>query len=122
MSDPKLMVEESQRVRRQLNGPGLTRLTVEFGNPHHLRDSIAFVRKTGQEAEFLAQLTRIHMMFLVDTMTHDVKVEISPDSPRRPSFAFSAWSKQSNQVWTQQKHVLSGGLIYRDEQGWSLHT
>lgn len=100
----------------------MTTFRVEFGNPHHMRDALAFVKNNGQEAELMANLTRLWSMFLPDSMTHDIRVVISPDSPRRPSFAFSAWSKRPDQDWKQERLVLAGGLIYRDEQGWSIHT
>lgn len=121
MSEPKLMDEANQRSRRTISS-GLTSLKVEIANPHHMRDAIAFVKNKGQEHEFFAVFSRVWGMFLLDAMTHDIRVVISPDSPRRPSFAFTAWSKQPDQDWKQERHVLSGGLIYRDEQGWSVHT
>lgn len=113
-------------------------LTVEFVCPAHLKDSVLFCRGTGQEKDLLAALGGIVSMFVSDASgTHGfaggpdgleppirgetVRLRFGPDSPSRPSFTWFA-EKVLDKPGSKPVPLLHGGLIYRDNEGWSVHT
>jgi hypothetical protein len=113
-------------------------LIVEFLCPAHLKDSIMFCQTTGQEEELMLAISRIIKMFISDASgTHGftggpdgpeppvkgevVRLQFGPDSPSRPSFTWFA-QKVLDKPGAKSIPLLHGGLLYRDNEGWSIHT
>jgi hypothetical protein len=124
--------------RRDLHNWPRTSLTVVFQNPAHLADSIAYARDKGQYELLLASIGGIVALFRNDaaglgefsggadgpeppTPPKVVRLTFMPDSRVRPSFT---WAAQDipDRPGAAPRMLLHGGLIYRDHNGWSVHT
>jgi hypothetical protein len=113
-------------------------LIIEFTCPAHLIDSVEFCSKRNQ-----ADALRLALMGVVNLFIRDAsgwrgfnggpdgpeppvpgevtRVVFSPDSVRRPSFTFRG-EKIPDKPGAKPVPILHGGLIYRDAEGWSIHT
>jgi len=113
-------------------------LSVIFERPDHLMDSLLFCQKRGQLDQFMLAIGGLLRMFVNDAAGRSgfkggpdgveppvpgqvVRLTFGPDSPRRPSFIWRA-EIIPDKPGAKHQMILHGGLIYRDNGGWSIHT
>ena len=113
-------------------------LIVEFTCPAHLVDSLEFCSKRGQQDSLRLAIMNVVTLFCRDASGwrgfnggpdgpeppvrgEVTRVVFSPDSVRRPSFIFRG-EKIPDKPGAKPVPILHGGLIYRDSEGWSIHT
>lgn len=114
------------------------KFSIEFTNPPHLMDCLVYARKLGMETQFISAIYRVAMMFVSDSAGsppstayppepspakpgETVAVTFSPDSPNRPSFTWIAYA-HLDKPGAKPLMLMHGGLIYRDNAEWSIHT
>lgn len=112
-------------------------LSVMFANPAHFADSLRHVMKNGQEAEFWRNIGAVASLFWSDASGrgefkgpdgveppvpgHVIRVTFMPDSSTAPSFTWRG-ERIPDQPGARPQLLLHGGLIYRGNIGWSIHT
>lgn len=119
------------------HGWGRKSLHVWFSNPAHFADSLRFVMSNGQESEFWRNLGAVVALFWSDASGRGefkgpegveppvpgnvVQVVFSPDSRDQPSFLWRG-ERIPDRPGAKPIMLLHGGLIYRGNLGWSIHT
>lgn len=129
-------IQNRNRERRWHPG----QIHVRFTNGAHLADSLAFLSQTGQTAAFWEKIGYLVTLFRNDaagwsgglfsgtpeSMNDDhpprnVNIWLSPDAISRPSFTWRAETTE-DKAGAKPQVILHGGLIYRDADGWTIHT
>lgn len=133
------MDTKHQDFRRQKNWRN-AQIAVRFTNAAHFADCLDFLAKTNQAAEFWKQIGGLATMFRRDAAGQkggqfgppgeppdpdvppvNINLWLSPDSLARPSFVWRA-EAVDDIPGSHPKMILHGGLIYRDNEGWTIHT
>jgi hypothetical protein len=128
-----------QELRRRSNWR-TAQLDIRFTNGAHFADCVDFLTKTGQTAEFWKTIGYLASMFRLDVAGRkggnygppdepadppvepmNVTLWLSPDSLNRPSFVWRAEATKDI-PGSKSLMLLHGGMIYRDADGWSIHT
>ena len=133
MIEPYPVMPTLHQQRREEQGWPRTTLTITFTDPAHFADSIDYCRARGQLNELLTAIGGVVSMFRTDAAGSSalmgqppipprvVRVTFRADSRVRPSFTW-AGEEIYDSPRKQNKMLLHGGLIYRDNAGWSIHT
>jgi hypothetical protein len=133
MMEPHPAMPTPNQTRRDENGWPRTTLTVMFADPAHFADSIDYCRARGQLNELLMSIGGIVSMFRTDAAGSTALMGQPPVKPRVVRLTFRADSRvRPSFTWVGEelpdipgghpKMLLHGGLIYRDNSGWSVHT
>lgn len=132
-----LMPTPAQDLLRSQQWPQRT-MSIAFRSPAHLKDSLAFTKTLGQDKDLWAAISRVASLFVHDACgtpggtwnpeepdkpipPRAVALVFSPDSHSRPSFVWSA-TELPDEPGAKPVLLLHGGLIYRGEEGWTIHT
>lgn len=131
------METKCQELRRAKEWHPYGAFDIKFETPQHLVDSLKFLSDTGQTAAFWEKIGYLTSLFVrdaagraggnYDSSRPNVRTDedhpprhialiLSLDSVARPSFIWRAYDVETKTI------MLSGGLIYRDADGWTVHT
>lgn len=134
------MMDMTFQDRRRKNNWRESQIAIRFTNAAHFADTLEFVRKAEQTAKFWEAIAYLVSLFRNDSIgweggqfgppseppdpprePRNVTIWLRPDSLVRPSFVWSA-ETMDDIPGAKPKILLTGGMIYRDNDGWTFHT